>query len=169
MNAIPESTKHRSEATAGENPRYRLLNTLQDTADSHSDLNGFTRDTGQILAELVIAGRQREQAALASTEAVSWPTMRISGDASVGVGLCGTQALLTEHRPISRVSLDDQIIGSTWSDGDADYCLLAGVLPADSLASRGWQTTDCLERIERALALAGMEFRHLVRTWFLPG
>ncbi len=166
MNAIRESTKHRTVATLGEDPRYRLVNVLHDTANAQSGPNGFGSDTGQILAELVIAGREREQIASASTDAVSWPTMRISGAADDGRGLYGTQALLAEHRPISRVSLGDQIVGSTWSDEDADYCLLAGVLPGDALASRGSQTTDCLEQMERAFALAGMEFRHLVRTWF---
>jgi enamine deaminase RidA (YjgF/YER057c/UK114 family) len=66
---------------------------------------------------------------------------------------------------VQRVTLGDQVVGSTWSDADADYCLLAGVLPTDSTMTRGAQTTSCFEQIEAALQKAGMDFSHVVRTW----
>jgi enamine deaminase RidA (YjgF/YER057c/UK114 family) len=57
------------------------------------------------------------------------------------------------------------VVGSLWSDADADYCLLAGILPAELADQRGVQTHSFLEQIEAALQTVGMDFSHVVRTW----
>jgi len=67
---------------------------------------------------------------------------------------------------VQRVMLDGRVVGSKWSDEDADYCLLAGLIPESASDSRGDQTTSCLLQMERGLNAAGFEFLHLVRTWF---
>ena len=52
-----------------------------------------------------------------------------------------------------------------WSDDDADYCLLAGVLPPDLSAPRGEQAAAVFRQLEEVLAEAGMAFANVVRTW----
>ena len=60
----------------------------------------------------------------------------------------------------------DRLIGRTFEDSDARYCLLGGVYPSDPSAAPSVQTEDVFRTIERALAGAGMDFRNVVRTWF---
>ncbi len=56
-------------------------------------------------------------------------------------------------------------VGVCYADAFADYCLLTGVLPPDSLAPREVQTAAVFEAIEDALADAGMTFANVARTW----
>jgi enamine deaminase RidA (YjgF/YER057c/UK114 family) len=58
------------------------------------------------------------------------------------------------------------VVGSYWTDADAEYCLLAGILPKDIAVSPGAQTSSSFEQMEAALAKVGMDFSHVVRTWF---
>jgi enamine deaminase RidA (YjgF/YER057c/UK114 family) len=58
-----------------------------------------------------------------------------------------------------------RVLGTLWEDDDADYCLLAGVMPADISAPRGVQASNVFRRLEHFLAQAGMAFSDVVRTW----
>ena len=53
-----------------------------------------------------------------------------------------------------------------WEDDHAVYCTLAGVLPPDLAAPRGAQAAAIFPELESLLAEAGMDFSHVVRTWF---
>ena len=52
------------------------------------------------------------------------------------------------------------------SETEAQVCLLTDLLPADIGADRPEQTQSLLERMEAGLQDAGMNFSHVVRTWF---
>jgi len=52
------------------------------------------------------------------------------------------------------------------SGTDAKSFALTNLLPADKTMSRAGQTRDVLERMEAALQAEGMNFTHVVRTWF---
>ena len=56
-------------------------------------------------------------------------------------------------------------VALTWTDGDADYCFMAGVTPPDLAAPRGEQAAAVFPEMERLLARAGMAFSNVVRTW----
>jgi enamine deaminase RidA (YjgF/YER057c/UK114 family) len=77
----------------------------------------------------------------------------------------GGQAFVIRGQKLRRVKLGNRIVGSAWSDADADYCLLAGILPVNLDAARGSQTRTCFEQMEAALQQAGMDFSHVARTW----
>lgn len=57
-------------------------------------------------------------------------------------------------------------VGTIYESPDAVYCFLEELAAPRLDASREAQTTRMFETIERVLAAEGMEFRHLVRTWF---
>jgi len=61
---------------------------------------------------------------------------------------------------------DGRIIGRFYEDSDARYCMLGDVRPTDPKAPRGEQATEVLNAMRHALAAVGMNFRHVVRTWF---
>ncbi|MBR2838458.1 MAG: hypothetical protein IKE55_06735 [Kiritimatiellae bacterium] len=55
--------------------------------------------------------------------------------------------------------------GIVTEDAWGRYALLTGIGPADASAPAGDQAFSAFEGVERELALAGMEFSHVVRTW----
>jgi enamine deaminase RidA (YjgF/YER057c/UK114 family) len=167
MNATGQHSEHRNEISVDqEETRERLVNVWRDTVDDASIFNEFPPRSGEVVAQLVVAGCKVEQAALSHMSGASWPIMWIHGDAYERTHVHGTQALIIDGRPVSRVKLAGRVVGSHWSDEDADYCLLAGILPTNSRETRGSQTVSCMQQIEIALGDVGMDFSHIIRTWF---
>lgn len=135
-------------------------------ADELSIFDEFPPAAGTVIAQMVFGGCEFRDAARTRMGGVDWPMLWVQGDVCPGTHVAGMQSFALAGRPIRRVKLADSTVGSAWSDEDADYCLLAGVLPADFAASRGAQTRGCFGQIEAALQKAGMNFSHVVRTWF---
>lgn len=139
-------------------------------ADDLSIFDNFSAESGDVVAQMVFGGCRFHDPAQARMGGAGWPMMWLQGDVSPGTRINGMQAFALEGQPVGRVELGGRTVGSTWSDDDADYCLLAGVLPSDLAVSGGAQTQNCFEQIEAALAKAGMDFSHVVRTWlYLDG
>lgn len=133
--------------------------------DPMAIFHGFPRDANEVVAQWVFGGCQFHDAAQAVMGQTCWPVMWLQGDPCNGQHLAGLQAVTLKGVPIRHLELDGSVVGSTWSDVDADYCWLAGVMPDDLSASRGVQTRQAFERMEAVLKLADMGFLDVVRTW----
>jgi len=144
----------------------RFISASSGSSDELSIFDDFTPASGEVVAQMVFGGCGFEQAARTRMDGARWPMLWLEGDDCPGTHISGTQGFVLDGRSVQRVALADQVVGSVWSDADADYCLLAGILPIDSAAMPGSQTTSCFEQIEAALQKAGMDFSHVVRTWF---
>jgi len=132
--------------------------------------HGFPPEPGDVAAQLVFGGCAYHEEALAIMGGVCWPMMWLQGDSCNGKHVAGTQAIMVHGVDIRRLERKGHVVGSCWSDADADYCLLAGILPEDVTAPRPVQARQVFEGMEGALAQAGMSFREVVRTWlFLDG
>lgn len=134
-------------------------------ADPLGIFNGFPRISDEVVAQWVFGGCRFHEAALASMGPVCWPLMWLQGDRCNGKHVAGLQAFLLRGTPVRRLELDGRVVGSVWSDDEADYCWLAGILPSDLTSPRGAQTRQVFERMESVLNQAGMDFLDVVRTW----
>lgn len=143
----------------------RWISARRKGSDEFAIFDGFPPVSGSVVAQLVFGGRGFHEAARARMDRAEWPLLWLQGDVCSGAGVSGAQTLVLDGLRPRRIVLDGRVIGSSWSDSDADYCFLAGVLPADLAANRRDQTRSCFERIEAALGQAGMDFSHVVRTW----
>ena len=167
MNITRQNQKHSSTITLDRNGvRKRFVSAGRETSDDLAIFDELPPASGEVAAQLIFGGCGFEQAARARMSGAAWPVLWLQGDVCPGTNLSGTQAFIVEGQPVHRVALGDQIVGSAWSDEDADYCLLAGILPANPRDARGCQTTSCMQQIENALHQAGMSFSDVVRTWF---
>lgn len=145
--------------------RERFISARRSGSDELSIFDAFCPAMGTVGAQMVFGGRGFYDAARERMAGAEWPLLWVQGDVCPGTHVWGAQACALEGQVLSRVRLEDRVVGSTWSDDDADYCLLAGILPAESSEGRADQTRSCFERIEAALQQAGMDFSHLARTW----
>jgi enamine deaminase RidA (YjgF/YER057c/UK114 family) len=144
----------------------RFISASHSGSDELAIFGDFPPASGEVIGQLVFGRCSFEQAARTRMAGAAWPVLWVEGDVCPGTHLSGTQAFILDGQPVRHITLGDRVVGSSWSDEDADYCLLAGILPTDSHRSRGAQTTSSLEQIELALREAGMDFSHVVRTWF---
>lgn len=76
-----------------------------------------------------------------------------------------SQVTAVSGAAVRSIRLEGRLIGRTYADDDAEYCYLGGLLPQDLHQPRARQARSCFEQMERALAAAGMDFTHIVRTW----
>ncbi len=94
------------------------------------------------------------------------PQFRLVNEQSGGFAPVAQTFAAENVRNAGRVlDADGRVVGTTWEDDDAEYCILAGVLPADVSAPRGEQAASVFLQLEAFLAKAGMAFADVVRTW----
>lgn len=91
---------------------------------------------------------------------LTWVKGRTSGDGLGGVHLRAVAGI--EIRPLM---LDGWTVGTVVEGPHAVECMLAGIHADDLTDSAPLQARAAFERIEEALALAEMDFSHVVRTW----
>jgi len=82
------------------------------------------------------------------------------------MNLYGTHIWAVSGIPVKRLELDGRIVGSLFEDDYAQYCHLDGLLPRDASRSRSEQTAEIFEQMDTVLLANGMDFNHVLRTWF---
>jgi len=96
---------------------------------------------------------------------ITWPVTWIEADGPSGRFLTGTQVYAISGAAVEPIRLDGRIVGGTFEDDDARYCMLGDIRPANVGISRTKQARQAFEKMESALAFAGMDFSNVVRTW----
>jgi enamine deaminase RidA (YjgF/YER057c/UK114 family) len=81
-------------------------------------------------------------------------------------GLGGLHLRAVAGPEVKPLVLDGQVVGALVAGPYAEECLLGGIYPPDPTAPAPAQARATFERLEQALALAGMDFSHVARTWF---
>ena len=126
---------------------------------------GFPKDPEQIAVQFILEDYDSKNIPVSQFAYLPWPVMCIQGVRSNGHRLKGTQGWLIKGIKVERLELDGRSVGSVWSDEQADYCILAGILPHDTSQSREEQARDVFLQMEEVLRYCGMNFLHVVRTW----
>jgi enamine deaminase RidA (YjgF/YER057c/UK114 family) len=66
---------------------------------------------------------------------------------------------------VTPLVLDGEVVGTLIGGRYADECMLGGIHAQDTTVAAAVQARTTYERMEQALALAGMDFSHVARTW----
>ncbi len=80
--------------------------------------------------------------------------------------LYGTHIWAVSGIRVKRLGLDGRIVGSLFEDDYAQYCHLDGLLPRDASRLRSEQAAEIFEQMDTVLLANGMDFNHVLRTWF---
>lgn len=78
----------------------------------------------------------------------------------------GMQICAVEGVNARAIEFNGRTAGVFYEDEYAEYAVLGGLSPRDRTAGRTEQTLDVFRQMEEALNRAGMDFSHVVRTWF---
>jgi enamine deaminase RidA (YjgF/YER057c/UK114 family) len=95
-----------------------------------------------------------------------WPVTAVGGAGFLDGAACQMQVHAISGIAVEAVRLRDRLVGVAFEDDAARYCVLGDVGPRDGARSRPEQAHEVLETMEAGLAAAGMDFTHVVRTWF---
>ena len=78
----------------------------------------------------------------------------------------GMQICAVEGGNARTIEFNGRSAGVFYEDEYAEYAVLGGLSPRDRTAGRTEQTLDVFRQMEEALNRTGMDFSHVVRTWF---
>jgi len=94
---------------------------------------------------------------------IAAPVTSVLSSSPCGGGMQFTAATGVKPAPLV---LRDRVAGYLVEDSGSSHCFLGGLKPGDPKATRERQAEEVFAAIEEALALAGLNFGHVVRTWF---
>ena len=134
-------------------------------SDELSILEDTLPRSGKTVAQIVFGGNSFLEHAHERFGRPDWPLLWLQGDVCPGTQISGAQAFVADEATVRYIRLDGRIVGSYWEDDDAEYSLLAGLLPVSLEATPGGQAYSSFEQIETALSKVRMDFSHVVRTW----
>jgi len=97
---------------------------------------------------------------------INWPVTWVEGRACNDAPIAGIQVFAFTGGNVGRLALSGRVVGSVFEDGDARFCLLAGLEPDLIKGTRVEQTERVLDQLQAALAQADFTLGDLVRTWF---
>lgn len=144
------------------------------SADFSSALRGLQRTLQELEAEILemrIFGLtdtypDSNEALVRQFGHVDWPVTYVYGDSSAGGTIAGIQVHAVSGVSVAPVDFGGRSIGRVFEDDHARYCVLGNLHSYDRSKSREAQARDTFEVMEKGLALAGMDLRCVVRTWF---
>jgi len=160
-----ESLQDRTVTVEPSNVRKQFYSVRRNGSDELSILENLPLQSGKTVAQFVFGGNSFYEPARVRLNGPEWPLFWLQGDVCPGTQISGAQAFLANEADVQYIELDGRIVGSYWEDADAEYSLLAGILPASLEANRGAQTYSSFEQIEAALGKVGFDFSHVARTW----
>jgi len=140
-----------------------------DSAEMFRRVSEYTRENGiHMLSQIICGGPEICQNGIPgfnSSGNPGWPVTFICGDVANNGRLYGTQAFAVSGCNVIPVYLDGKTAGTCYEDEDAVYCYLGDLYPDDVTLPRAEQASQTFEKICKALAVAGMDFSNVVRTW----
>ncbi len=95
---------------------------------------------------------------------VSWPVTWLDG---APVSACaGTEVWSVRSACVQPIERNGIVLGSIFDIGESRICRLGGLIPPDRTASPSKQTQAVFDLMEECLDTIGMNFSHVIRTWF---
>ncbi len=127
----------------------------------------YIRDNDiKILSQFVFGSPGMCEKGLFNPGRNDWPVTYIHGDMATSRLLYGTQMYSISGSTCTPVFLNGSLVGTRYEDEDAEYCFLGDICPNDKNLSSSEQTLQTFGNIKKVLETTGMNFSHVVRTWF---
>jgi enamine deaminase RidA (YjgF/YER057c/UK114 family) len=97
---------------------------------------------------------------------IDWPVTWIEGKNKYGKPISGMTALAVSGLPVERVLLKDRVIGSVMEDKHARHLFMGNLFATNATLPETVQTKQLFDDILAGLDLVGMDFSHVIRTWY---
>ncbi len=148
--------------------------TVQPTSDTDSSsmfdsVADFIRqERTHIVSQFIFGGSELSGSGVPEAERINghreWPVTWIHGEGPSGVAFSGAQATAVTGE-VTPIRLGGETVGAIYEDEFARYCRLGNLHAPDTSLPREQQAQATFERMIPALAEAGMNLGHIVRTW----
>jgi enamine deaminase RidA (YjgF/YER057c/UK114 family) len=99
-------------------------------------------------------------------DGATWPVTWVEQGNGEGTPLAGVQAHVMAGVELAPVQHGGRMVGVTYEDEWARYCVLGGLLPPHLQATRKVQAAETMDLMETILRQVDMSFTDVFRTWF---
>jgi enamine deaminase RidA (YjgF/YER057c/UK114 family) len=127
-----------------------------------TELNAREAVAVRVIAFGLLTARDATLAALRSRLKDDVPVTWVEGASCNGHPLAGLQIHAVAGTEVRRTTAATRV----WTSDHATHCMLSGLTPARTNISRVRQAEQVFRAIQTGLAEAGMEMKHVARTWF---
>jgi enamine deaminase RidA (YjgF/YER057c/UK114 family) len=127
-----------------------------------TELNAREAVAVRVIAFGLLTARDATLAALRSRLKDDVPVTWVEGASCNGHPLAGLQIHAVAGTEVRRPTAATRV----WTSDHAIHCVLSGLTPARTNISRVRQAAQVFRAIQTGLAEAGMEMKHVARTWF---
>lgn len=126
------------------------------------------RDLGAQMASLEVFGFPgADVSALHSAcSEITFPVTWVEEGCEQPLPLRGIQAWAVAGSRLDPVVMGGRVVGCVFESDGVRFCRLGGLVPQDIGQSRTEQTQAVFKTMLNVLDVAGMDFRHVLRTWF---
>jgi enamine deaminase RidA (YjgF/YER057c/UK114 family) len=125
---------------------------------------------GQIVSQKVFhysEGKEACEKTLSQAfDGISWPITWLEEENGHDLRLAGTVVHAVAGPDVKPVVLGGRVVGCKYEEEVAEHLVLGDLRDANTSHSPAEQTQHALEAMVAGLASAGMDFSHVVRTWF---
>jgi len=97
---------------------------------------------------------------------IAWPVTWVEEAADAGRAIAGVQVWAVSGAPVNRLRRGGRVVGTIFEDAFAQYCRLGDLPVEDPASPPAGQAGETFEQMDAILREAGMDFGHVVRTWF---
>lgn len=97
---------------------------------------------------------------------IDWPVGWVEGNGHPEGGAAGILAHAVSGAAVGTISIGAAPLARVFEDEFAKYCFIGNITPDTASAPRSEQAGQTLEKMEKALNLAGMKAPDIARTWF---
>jgi enamine deaminase RidA (YjgF/YER057c/UK114 family) len=141
-----------------------------DPCDLFESVNTFLKkENAQIITQDFFGSCTFYKSCITSLEkvfkSIEWPVTWIEGNESESEKITGTQILALSGVSLTPITIDNRIVGNSYTSDGGKICYLGGLLPDHTSRSNMDQTSVVFQNMEKALNSVGMDFSHVVRTW----
>ena len=99
-------------------------------------------------------------------DGAEWPATWVEAGHGQASPLAGVHAHALSGVRVHPLRLNQRLVGVWYEDEYARHAILTGIRPTSPNGSRPAQAQEALLMMEQGLAMAGMTFRDVYRTWF---
>ncbi len=148
---------------------YITANFADNDSECHDIIKYLKEENATIVSHYIFGNRKHYDNVIAEIKKevgeITWAIMWLDGDQCDCDCLTGNQIVAVSGVDVKPIVFNDEIVGVTYEDDDAEYCELSNLHSKDSINSVFDNSRLAFEKMADILKIVNMDFSNVIRMW----